>query len=424
MEKTEKKPNIIMILADDQGPWAMHCAGTPELYTPNLDRIAEQGMRFDSFFCASPVCSPARASILTGKMPSAHGVQDWLRSGNLDGEKFAAQGKENPYFEGYKQERKPISYLEGQPTYTDILAQNGYHCALSGKWHLGNSIEPQQGFQEWYTIGMGGCCYYHPDMVEHGEITVHHGEYVTDLITDRALEYLKELGEGDAPFYLSVHYTAPHSPWEKEHHPAKWIDYYDGCTFPSIPNVPDHPDLRTGAVYGTGKREENLRGYFAAISAMDEQIGRLLDAVEEQGLADNTVILFTADNGMSMGQHGVWGKGNGTFPMNMYDSAVKVPFLISWPGHIPANTVCSEMISACDLLPTILKLTGLSDKQPVGFPGRSFTELLKGRMEKWFCTYSDPAIDGVRSAVNGSGQLCRPGVYAIYEDPFAPKGVE
>ena len=196
MEKTGKKPNIIMILADDQGPWAMHCAGTPELYTPNLDRIAEQGMRFDSFFCASPVCSPARASILTGKMPSAHGVQDWLRSGNLDGEKFAAQGKENPYFEGYKQERKPISYLEGQPTYTDILAQNGYHCALSGKWHLGNSIEPQQGFQEWYTIGMGGCCYYHPDMVDHGEITVHHGEYVTDLITDRALEYLKELGEG------------------------------------------------------------------------------------------------------------------------------------------------------------------------------------------------------------------------------------
>ena len=111
---------------------------------------------------------------------------------------------------------------------------------------------------------------------------------------------------------------------------------------------------------------------------MDEQIGRLLDAVEEQGLADNTVILFTADNGMSMGQHGVWGKGNGTFPMNMYDSAVKVPFLISWPGHIPANTVCSEMISACDLLPTILKLTGLSDKQPTGLPGRSFTELLKG----------------------------------------------
>ena len=133
MEKTEKKPNIIMILADDQGPWAMHCAGTPELYTPNLDRIAEQGMRFDSFFCASPVCSPARASILTGKMPSAHGVQDWLRSGNLDGEKFAAQGKENPYFEGYKQERKPISYLEGQPTYTAHSPENGTWVTASNR---------------------------------------------------------------------------------------------------------------------------------------------------------------------------------------------------------------------------------------------------------------------------------------------------
>ena len=134
MEKTEKKPNIIMILADDQGPWAMHCAGTPELYTPNLDRIAEQGMRFDSFFCASPVCSPARASILTGKMPSAHGVQDWLRSGNLDGEKFAAQGKENPYFEGYKQERKPISYPENGTWATASNRSRAFRNGTPSAW--------------------------------------------------------------------------------------------------------------------------------------------------------------------------------------------------------------------------------------------------------------------------------------------------
>ena len=124
-----KKPNIVFILSDDQGPWAMHCAGTPELYTPNLDEIARRGMRFSSFFCASPVCSPARASLLTGTIPSAHGVLDWLRSGNVDREKFAAQGEENPY----------------------------------------------------------GCYYYHPDIVEHGDIHVEHGKYVTDLITDKAL---------------------------------------------------------------------------------------------------------------------------------------------------------------------------------------------------------------------------------------------
>ena len=164
----------------------MHCAGTPELHTPNLDRIAAAGMRFDDFFCASPVCSPARASLLTGTIPSAHGVHDWLRSGNVDGEKFAAQGKENPYG-GYVSERKPIAYLEGQTAYTDILAENGYRCALSGKWHLGDSVQMQHGFSKWYTIGKGGAFYYHPDIVENGNITVEHGKYITEIITDKAL---------------------------------------------------------------------------------------------------------------------------------------------------------------------------------------------------------------------------------------------
>ena len=148
-----KKPNIVFILSDDQGAWSMNCAGTPELYTPNLDRIAARGMRFENFFCVSPVCSPARASLLTGNIPSAHGVHDWIRSGNVDGEKFAAQGKENPYGGGYREEIKPIAYLEGQTTYTDLLAKNGYNCALTGKWHLGDSVIPQHGFTRWYSLG-------------------------------------------------------------------------------------------------------------------------------------------------------------------------------------------------------------------------------------------------------------------------------
>lgn len=195
----QKKPNIVFILSDDQGPWAMNCAGTPELYTPSLNAIAQNGMRFENFFCASPVCSPARASLLTGDIPSSPrgaGLAD--ASGNVDAEKFAAQGKENPYG-GYADEDKPIQYLAGKTTYTDILAQNGYTCALSGKWHLGDSVTPQHGFSRWYTIGKGGCFYYHPDIVEHGSITVEHGKYVTDLITDRALEFLDELAEGRIP---------------------------------------------------------------------------------------------------------------------------------------------------------------------------------------------------------------------------------
>ena len=161
--------NIVFILADDLGAWALHCAGTPELCTPNIDRIAREGIRFTDFYCASPVCSPARASILTGRIPSAHGVHDWIRSGNVDAARYAAAGRENPYG-GYADETEPIAYLEGMPAYTDMLREAGYTCALSGKWHLGDSVRPQHGFDSWYTIGKGGCFYYHPDIVENGEI--------------------------------------------------------------------------------------------------------------------------------------------------------------------------------------------------------------------------------------------------------------
>ncbi len=372
-----KKPNIVFILSDDQGAWAMHCAGTPELYTPNLDRIAERGVRFDSFFCASPVCSPARASILTGTIPSGHGVHDWIASGNVDKEKMDRIGIQNPYG-GYRGEDKPIQYLKGKVTYTDVLTEHGYQCALSGKWHLGDSFTPQHGFRKWYTIGKGGCWYFHPDVIENGEIAVRDGQYITDLITDHAIEFMDELSGKEDPFYLSVHYTAPHDPWTAEHHYAEDLARYKDCGFDSIPDVPDHPDMTTGPVYGTPRRRENLTGYFAAITAMDRNIGRILDHLEEKGLTKDTIVVFTADNGMSMGHHGIWGKGNGTFPQNMYDTAVKVPFLISWPGHFPQGQVCRKMASAYDIFPTLVDLLDLPSQACQRLPGKSFLPLLRG----------------------------------------------
>ena len=372
-----KRPNVLFILSDDQGAWAMGCAGNRELHTPNLDRIAAMGKRFESFFCVSPVCSPARASLLTGTIPSAHGVHDWLRSGNVDRERFAAQGEENPYG-GYEDERRPIQYLRGMTAYTDLMAEAGYTCALSGKWHLGDSATPQHGFRKWSTLGKGGCFYYHPDVVEDGDVTVCHGEYVTDRITDRALAFLEELAGAAAPFYLGVHYTAPHSPWGEEHHPAQYIRMYDDCPFESVPDLPDHPDSVTGPVYGTPARRENLRGYYAAVTAMDAAIGRLLDRLEEKKLLEDTVVIFTADNGMSMGHHGIWGKGNGTFPMNMYDSAVKVPFLLAYPTLVAAHTVCGRLTSAYDLFPTLLELLGLDAGAALRLPGSSFLPALRG----------------------------------------------
>lgn len=174
-----KKPNIIFILTDDQGAWAMHCAGNGDVHTPNLDRIAAQGIRFNNFFCASPVCSPARASILTGTIPSCHGVQDWLSGGNLPADLKQIQGHS-----GYEKETIPFQYTQHLTAYTDLLKENGYYCALSGKWHLGDSLTPQHGFSEWYTIGRGGCAYFQPDIVENGKLEFK-DSYVTDLIGEK-----------------------------------------------------------------------------------------------------------------------------------------------------------------------------------------------------------------------------------------------
>ncbi|MCH7970145.1 MAG: sulfatase-like hydrolase/transferase, partial [Chloroflexi bacterium] len=198
----------------------MNCAGTPELTTPNLDRLAATGVRFENFFCASPVCSPARATILTGQMPSQHGVQDFIRAGN------------SPTLPG---DGKRIQYLEGRTTYTEILAANGYDCGLSGKWHLGDSATPQAGFSFWNVHATGSGNYYRAPMFRAPASSISSdqeaeqytaGGYVSDVITDNALGYLESRLGSEKPFSLNVHYTAPHAPWERHQHPADLYDDY------------------------------------------------------------------------------------------------------------------------------------------------------------------------------------------------------
>ena len=354
----------------------MGCAGNHDIKTPAIDGLAREGMRFDHAFCGSPVCSPARASLLTGRIPSYHGVHDWLRSGNLDPSLCPEAAKENLYAHHYAYEDKAIRYLEGIPAYTDLLAAAGYTCALSGKWHLGDSVHPQHGFTKWYSLGVGGADYYHADMVEDGQVHMRHGQYVTDLITDRAIDYLREMK--DTPFYLGVHYTAPHSPWGASHHPEEFLRLYERCAFRSAPCEPRHEN---GTMYpdGGNQRREWLTGYYAAVSAMDAGIGRILSKLDALGLRDNTLVVFTSDNGMNMGHHGVWGKGNGTFPLNMYDTSVKVPLVARFPGVIPAGEVCGGMTSAYDWFPTLLDLTGNLASLPDGLPGKSILPWLEGK---------------------------------------------
>lgn len=368
------RPNIVFFLTDDQGAWAMRCAGNTDIFTPNLDRLAAQGVRFENFYCASPVCSPARASILTGEMPSCHGVHDWLCRGNINADAHPYM-QDHPHFQSHD---IAIEYLAGHPSYIAELAKNGYRCALSGKWHLGNQEQAKEGFSKWFTIGGGGCSYYAADIFENGHFTYSH-EYITDVITDHALEYLDALEKEDAPFCLQVHYTAPHSPWTPENHPQKYLDLYRDCAFTATPDEPMHKYQQTSAPLGDTpeRRRENLTGYYAAISAMDAGVGRILDKLEQDGLADNTVVIFTADNGMNMGHHGVWGKGNGTYPPNMYDTSVKVPFLIRAPFIQKGGIVAQKSATHCDLFPTILDIASAQYHLNEYQPGTSLYTYLK-----------------------------------------------
>ena len=369
--KNPEKPNILFILSDDQGPWAMNSAGTWELKTPNLDRLAVTGVRFENFFCASPVCSPARASILTGQMPSQHGVQDFLRRGN---------SAELP------QDGERIQYLEGRQTYVQILRDSGYDCGLSGKWHVGDSVVPQAGFEFWDVHHAGSGNYFNPPMFKDGESYYADG-YVSDVFTENAIEYLSSQIASERPFCMNVHYTAPHAPWGRDQHPEDlYEEYRSNCEFESVSWEPVHPNHlakegSSGSVALDGEdRKDLLSGYFAAITAMDSNIGRLIDWLEANDLRESTLIIFTSDNGMNMGHHGIWGKGNGTYPPNMFDTSVKVPTLLSMPGRVPTGEVSSDLLSHYDLMPTILEFAGVSPSEKLeDRPGASFVSSVTGQ---------------------------------------------
>ncbi|MGD7706911.1 sulfatase-like hydrolase/transferase [Microlunatus sp. Y2014] len=299
-----------MIITDDQGPWAMpHLM--PELHMPELDALRRDSIEFTRAYCPSPVCSPARASMLTGRTPSAHGVHDWL------------VGTRHP-------DVYPDLYLAGQPTTPEVLADAGYRCGLSGKWHVGDSRLPAPGFEYWYAHRYGGGPYHDaPIWLDGREAT--EPAYLSDAITDHAVEFLSE--PDPRPFWLSVNFTAPHTPW-LDNHPADLLDLYTGCDFASVPRQPPHP-WTAGRPEFRGAFADpvpNLAGYCAALSGVDRGLGRIRRTLDQHGLTDDTMIILVSDNGFSCGHHGIWGKGNGTSPLNFFDNSVRVPLVVHLPG--------------------------------------------------------------------------------------------
>jgi arylsulfatase A-like enzyme len=359
------RPNIIFIMADDHPNSALSCYGSEVIRTPHLDRIAREGMRFDHAYVTTSLCSPSRATILTGKYPHVNGQVTIAK-----------------LFDG------------GQPTFPKALQKAGYQTAIVGKWHL--TTEPT-GFDSWNVL-IGQGAYFNPVLVENGKLRKHSG-YVTDVITDLALEWLENRAK-DRPFCLLYHHKAPHWVWEPD---AKHARMFAGSVFPepetfndthqgrispresdlNVAELHSHPlyaawpgrkllpSRLTPAQIKQWNYQQFMRDVLGCVASVDENVGRLLAYLDRAGLAGNTVVIYTSDNGYFLGEHG-W-----TDKKVIYEEAIRVPLLVRYPGQTPAASVNRDFVLNTDYAPTLMELAGA--RPYAGIQGRSIRPLLEGR---------------------------------------------
>jgi choline-sulfatase len=345
--------NIVIILLDDMGFWTANAYENMEIPTLNIDDLAKRGLTFDNCDCASPVCLPARASLLTGRIPAQHGVADWIRKGLID-----------------SADDQTVKYLRGMRGFSDVFADNGYVGCLIGILHLGDSDTPQKGFTQWTTILRGSGNYYGATLYRDGhEEAVDHD--ITHELNDAAIHFVPERANAQDCYFLSLNYTAPHRRWKRPEHPAKFWDKYDECTFQIYSDEPTNPSQFNDDIYSGEDYVEMVRRYCTALTEADAAMGRVVDVITALGQTENTQIILSSDNGRSLGRHRTHGKGNATYPQNIYDQAVKVPFILVQPCKITARK-SDALIGNRDFCPTRLYLLDIERRVAENWPGRSF----------------------------------------------------
>ena len=256
---------------------------------------------------------------------------------------------------------------------------------MSGKYHLGDQQEPQHSFKHWFVHQKGGASYIDPPMVNNSQCVNIKG-YVTDIITDDAISFLNSYVENqdneEQPFYLSVHYTSPHSPYTGSDgkaasmHPKQYVDLYEDALFVSCPQEPANPyAVHFHSLWCLGDRE-CLKGYYAAVTAMDVNIGRIMDTLKTHNLDESTLVVFASDHGFNAGHHGFWGKGNAAYPLNMFETSLRIPMIWRHTGVIKPG-VEESVVQVLDVAPTLLEYAGnLSLPSIANAPGESFVDLL------------------------------------------------
>ena len=372
--------NIIIILNEDHGQWALSSYGNRDVNTPTLDYLARTGVQMENAFTPIPVCSPSRACLLTGRYPSQHGMHDYLA--NQDDEV-----ENNPW-------------VENEIFLSQLLSNAGYQVALSGKWHLSNDHLPQAGFEYWFTHS-------HHYPIEHGGPHIYSDQgdfitltgYKTQILTDRAISFLRERNPKQ-PFFLLLSNTASHAPWNR--HPERLVDQYRHQTFESISDDVAYPFGKQNleSTFDTRLQPQEAQAqYYAAASQIDEATGRVMDELEANGLRESTLLIFTSDHGLNCGQHGMWGKGNATFPYNMVDESIRIPLIFNQPGYLYQGQRRNEYVDHCDVFQTLVDYAGLElpERGENYYPGLSFLPILNnsGSLEggDWrnyqICEYGD-----------------------------------
>ncbi len=365
------RPNVLLIIADDLAAWMTGCYGNEVIRTPHIDRLAAAGTRFENGFVCTPICSPSRATLMTGRIPPQTGIYDWL----------TPQPIPNP---PQGQARIPRSWGE-EIFISDLLREAGYTCGYSGKWHLGDNGRPQHGHNFWYTQD-GPNRYQDPNMFRGTESVTEKG-YIADLIHEQGIRFLEQVQNKQEPWFLTLSHFNPHTPYSG--HPQKYYDLYSGEKFESV----GFKSKRRDALREADLMDDpinNMRGAAASTTALDDRIGWLLDYLDRKDLSENTVVLFVGDNGYLHGRHGLWSKGEAAWPPVMYEEVLKVPTLWRWPGRIAAGALRQELVSFYDVLPTLCDLLGIVLPQKGNYCGRSCWPLLQGtRPGTWEdCVYA------------------------------------
>ena len=348
-----RRPNFVVFMTDDQGYGDLSCMGNTDFRTPNIDAVAEQGARFTNWYSGSPVCSPSRASLLTGRYPGNAGVRAILAG-----------------------HRKATGLTAQVPTIAAAVKELGYQTAIVGKWHLGlqeQSRPNQNGFDYFYGF-MAGCIDYYShifywsmadgktdpthDLWENDQEFYDNGKYFTEMVTDKAVEKIRQMNREEEPFFLYVAYNAPHYPM---HAPRKYLD-----RFPELP-----ADRRIMA---------------AMLSAVDDGVGQIVDELKRQGILEDTVIFFQSDNGPSRESRN-WMDGRGDpyyggkpgglkgHKFSLFEGGIRVPGIFCWPGHIPGGQVIDEPCAAMDVFPTLLTMAG-GDPSKYELDGMDISDVL------------------------------------------------